>query len=75
MILKNHTSAPFRKKKLSPRSKARRKASLNEFKEKGGMPGRIESFREINSRENRPRALPGFVKPIRDKLRKIKDLI
>ena len=43
--------------------------------EKGGMPDRVESFREINSREDRPRARPGFVKPIRNGLRKIQNLI
>ena len=47
VILKNHASAPVRKERLSPTSKARREASQNEFMEKGGMPGRVESFREI----------------------------
>ena len=60
MILINHASAPIRKKRLSPMSKARRKASRNEFMEKGGMPDRVESFREINSIEDRPRAWPGL---------------
>ena len=64
VILKNHTSAPVRKKRLSPMSKARREASRHEFVEKGGMPDRVKSFREIDSRENHPRAWPGFVKPI-----------
>ena len=45
-------------------SKARREASRNEFMEMGGMPDRVESLQEINSRENRLRALPGFVEPI-----------
>ena len=39
------------------------------------MPDRVKSFGEIDSRENRPRARPGFVKPIRNGLRKIKNLI
>ena len=39
------------------------------------MPDRFESFREINSKMDRPRARPGFVKPIEDGLRKIKNLI
>ena len=69
VILKNHTSAPIRKERLSPTSKARREASQNKFVEKSGMPDRVKSFREINSRENRPRARPGFVKPIRNGLR------
>ena len=75
VILKNHTSAPFRKKRLSPTSKARREASRNEFVEKGGMPDRVKSFREIVSREDRPRARPGFVKPIRNGLTKVQNLI
>ena len=64
VILINHTSAPVRKEILNPTSKARREASRNEFVEKGKMPDRVESFREINSRQDRPRAWPGFVKPI-----------
>ena len=75
VILKNHRSAPVRKERLSPTSKARREASRNEFVEKGGMPGRVESFGEINSREDHPRARPGFVKPIRNGLRKIQNMI
>ena len=38
VILKNHASAPIRKERLSPTSKARREASRNQFVEKGGMP-------------------------------------
>ena len=37
------------------------KASRNEFVEKGGVPDRIESFREINSSADCLRAWPGFV--------------
>ena len=37
--------------------------------EKVGVPDRVESFREINSSEDRPRARPGFVKPNRNELR------
>ena len=48
MIMKNHTSAPVRKEKLSPMTKARREASRNELMEKGGMPNRVESFRKVN---------------------------
>ena len=75
MILNNHKSAPIRKERLSPTSKARREASRNKFVEKNGMPDRVQSFREIDSRQNRPKARPGFVKPIRDGLRKVKNLI
>ena len=39
------------------------------------MPDRVKSFREIDSRENSPRARPGFVKPIRNGLRKVQNLI
>ena len=71
VILINHASAPIRKERLSPT----REASRNEFMEKGGMPDRVESFRKINSREDRPRARPGFVESIRNGLRKEQNLI
>ena len=71
MILINHASTPIRKERLSPTSKAKRKASRNEFMEKGGMP---DKEWEINSRENRLRAGPGFVKP-KNGLRKEQNLI
>ena len=69
VILKNHASAPIRKERFSPTSKARREANRNEFMEKSGMPDRVKSFREINRREDRPRARPGLGKPIRNGLR------
>ena len=74
-MLKNRTSAPIRKERSKPTSKAKKEASQNEFVEKGGMPDRVKSFRKINSREDCPRARPGFVKPIRNGLRKIQNLI
>ena len=75
VILINHASAPIRKERLSPTSKVRREASRNEFVEKGGMPDRVKSFPEINTGEDRPRSRPGFVKPIRNGLRKVQNLI
>ena len=75
VILMNHASAPVRKERLSSTSKVRRETSRNEFVKKGGMPDRVENFGEINSREDRPRARPGFVKSIRNGLRMIKNLI
>ena len=75
VILINHTSAPVRTKRLSPTSKARREVSRNEFMEKGKVPDRVKSFREIDSIEDRPRARPGFVKPIRNGLKKVQNLI
>ena len=75
VILINHASVPIRKERLSPTSKARREASRNHFVEKGMMPDRVKSFREIDSRQDRPRARPGFVKPIRNGLRKEQNLI
>ena len=75
VILINHRSAPIGRKRLSPTSKARRKASRNKFVEKGGMPDRVKSFRETDSGQDRPRARPGFVKPIRNRLRKVQNLI
>ena len=75
MILINHASTLIRKERLSPTSKARREASRNEFVEKGRMPDRVKSFCEINSGEDRLRTRPGFVKPIRNGLRKVQNLI
>ena len=75
MIFINHTSAPIRKERLSSTSKASREASRNEFAEKSGMPDRVKSFREVGCSKDRPRARPGFVKPIQNKLKKIKNLI
>ena len=63
VILINHASVPVRKERLSPTSKARREASQNEFIEKGGVPDRVKSFREINSKEDRPRARYGLLNP------------
>ena len=67
MILINHRSAPIRKERLSPTIKTK---SQNEYMEKGGIPDRVKSFGEIDSRQDHPRAQPGFVKPIRDGLKK-----
>ena len=75
MILKNDASGPIRKQRLSPTSKARREASRNQFVKKCGVPDRVESFREGDSSENRPRAWLGFVNLIQNELRKIKNLI
>ena len=52
MILTNYASAPIRKERLSPTSEGKKEASRNEFMEKGGMPDRVKSFREINSGED-----------------------
>ena len=75
MIFKDHRSAPIRKERFSPASTARREASRNQFVLKGGMPDRVKSFREINSTQDRQRARTGFVKPIRNGLRKEQNLI
>ena len=75
MILINHACTPIRKERWSPTCKARREASRNELMEKGRMPDRVKSFQEINSREDHPRAWPGFVKPIQNGLRKVQHLI
>ena len=64
MILINHASGLIRKQRLSPANKAKRKASQNEFMEKGGLADRVKSFREVYSREGHPRPRAGFVQPI-----------
>ena len=66
---------PIKKEKLSPTSKARKEASRNEFTEKSGVPDTVKNFGEVNSSKNCARARLGFVKPIRNGLRKIKKLI
>ena len=62
----------YQKGKIGSNEQSKEGGSRNEFMEKGGMPDRVKSFREINSREDRPRVRPGFVKPIRNGLRKIR---
>ena len=74
VILINHASAPVRSERLSLTNKASREAS-RKFMEKGKIPDRVESFREIDSRQDRPRARPGFVKLIQNGLRKVQNLI
>ena len=65
----------YQKEKIESNEQSKREASRNEFVEKGGMPDRVKSFREIDSRQDRPRARPEFVKPIRNGLRKVQNLI
>ena len=74
-ILKNHASALIRKEKLNSTSKTERQASQNKFVEKGGVPDRVESFREVDSSKTRATARPRFVKPIKNELRKEQNLI
>ena len=64
VILINHASTPIRKEGLILMSKTGRKASRNEFTEKGWVPDRVKSSREIDSRKDRSKARPGFVKSI-----------
>ena len=75
VILIDHKTSPIRKKRLSHTSKVRREASRNKLVEKSGMPDKVESFREINGSKDCLRARLGFVKPIRNELRKVKNLI
>ena len=76
VTLKNHVIASVRKKRLSPPSKARRVASRNELMEKSGMPDRVESLGlSIDARIVRSRAQLGFVKSVRNGLRRVKNLI
>ena len=48
---------------------------LSKFMEKGGMPDRVERFGEVDCSKNCPSARLGFVKPIRNELRKEPNLI
>ena len=52
-----------------------REDSRNRFVKKGGMPGRFESFVEIDSSETSSRTRLELIKPIRDGLRKKQNLM
>ena len=75
MILKSQPSALVRKEKMSPTSKVRGKVRRNKFVKKGGVPGGVESHREVESCKNRPRIRPEFVKSIRNGQEKMKNSI
>ena len=75
VILKNYASAPISKEELSSTSRARREASRSQFVKKGGMPDRVEILGEVDRSNNRPRARLGFVKSIRNGLKKVENLI
>ena len=47
VILINHTSAPIRKERLSPTSKARREASRNKFVEKAGRQTESKAVKKL----------------------------
>ena len=66
VILENYANVPIRKERLSPTSKARRKASRNKFIEKGTIPDKIKSLKKVNLNKNYPRARLGFVKSIQN---------
>ena len=59
LILKNHASAPTKKVRLSPVSKA----CQNKFVKNGKMPHRFNNLKEVNGSKNCPRARLGFFKP------------
>ena len=71
---KNHTYPPVRRKKLSLSKKARRCPTEISVLKRAGCQT-VKSFREIDSSKDRPRVRLGFVKPFRNGLRKIKNLI
>ena len=61
MISIYHASALVKKESMSPTSEAKREVSQNKFMEESDMPDRVESFREVNSNKNRPRARLGLL--------------
>ena len=75
VILKYHTSAPIRKKRLSPMSKARRKTIRNKYMKTSGRPDRVECLRKVHCSKSRSRTPPEFTQPIRNELRKKQSLI
>ena len=65
----------YQKGKIESNEQSKEGGQPKSVVEKGRMPDRVKSFRKINSRQDRPRARPGFVKPIRNGLRKVQNLI
>ena len=72
VILKNHASASVRMERSTA---TRKKANRNQFVEKDGVPKRVESLGKVDRSKNRLRARLGFLKPIRNRLRKEPNLI
>ena len=70
--MKNHASDPVRKERLNPASKARREFTRNKFVEKSEGLDRVEILGDIGRSKNHRL---GFVKPIRNGLRKKQNLI
>ena len=56
----NPRKRAYHKGKIESTSKARKEASRNKSAKKGGVPDRVESFGEVDSSKNRPRARHGF---------------
>ena len=75
MILIEYPSTPVSKKGLNTSHKVRREASRNNFAEEGGMPNRINSFRETDRGKDQPRTQLEFEKSVANGLRKINNLI
>ena len=65
----------YYKGKIESNKQSKEGGQLKRVMEKGEMPDRVKRFKEINSTEDRPIARPGFVKPIRNGLRKEQNLI
>ena len=63
VILKYHTSAPIRKKRLSPTSKARRNTIRNKFMKTSGRPDRVEYLGEVDCSKSRPRTPLSLLNP------------
>ena len=61
MILKNHASAPVKKERWSPTTRARKEVSRNKFVEKGRVSDRVERFQEVDRSKNRSRANLGLL--------------
>ena len=67
---------PYQKGKIEPNEQSKEGGgSRNQLVEKRRVLDRVKSFREIDSRQDRPRAPPGFVKPIPNGLGKTQNLI
>ena len=74
VILKNYASTHVRQERWSLTSKERREVSRKSFVKKGEVPGGVESL-EKSIIARIVQDWSGFVKPIRNGLRKINNLI
>ena len=75
VILKKPHRRANQKGKIESNEQSKEGGQPKSVNEKSGVPDRDKSFREINSRKDRSRSRPGFVKPIPNGLRKVQNFM